>query len=386
MTGNDGTLDLKPLVRAGGVAAAAGAVAFGVGLATDPDRAWLNLLLNNFYALSLSMVAVFFLAIQAISKAGWPVLFRRLPEAMAGYLPAGAVLMLCLGFGLHSLYHWSHADAVAADPILQQKSAWLNVPGFMGRMAFILVAWWAVTRLFLRHGRPGNADEVVVGKTTRDAVVFAVVFVLTFSVASVDWVMSLEPHWFSTLFPWYVLSSVFVAGLSLLTVAVVILRRRGALPQVNESHLHDLGKYVFAFSVFWGYLWFSQYMLIWYSNIPEETTHYALREGPWWWPFLFNVVINLVVPLLFLISITAKRNEKRLVVIGLLLVAGHWFDLYLLVMPAHSPDGMHLGWLEAGTAVGIGGLFVMLVARALSARPLLPEGVPFLEESLGHHQ
>ena len=388
-----------------------GIAAFAVGLARAPERAWHNLLLHNFYFLSLSLMGAFFVAVHYLAKAGWPTVLRRIPEAMLGYLPTGAVLMLPLFFGMHSIYHWTHHDTVQADPILQEKHAFLNVPGFFIRMVVYLGLWFFLARLLVRRSRQqdsaggpaetqadGNATESVArtdnagsaaalltARNVRTSAVALIVIAFTFSLASIEWVMSLEPHWFSTLFPWYVLSSVFASGVALITILVLALRWRGFLQEVNRHHLHDLGKYVFASSCFWGYLWFSQYMLIWYTNIPEETSYYLLRGGKWSGLFLTNPLINLGVPLLLLLPASWKQNPRLLFVVCLIVFVGHWLDFYLMVMPSLMTSGPVFGLYELGIGLGICALFLLCFNAALRRYPLLPRNDPFFEESLHHH-
>ena len=323
-------------------------------------------LIAGFLAISIALVGAFFISVHAIARAGWCAVFQRVPESMAAYVLPGAVLMAALAFGLHDLYHWSHAG----DPTLEAKRAYLNETGFLLRMTIVLVAWIVLSR-------------AVASATRRQGIEG---FALTFTVASIDGLMSLEPHWFSTLYPWYVFSSVLVAGIATMILLVVALRRRGALPEVNANHLHDLGKYLFAFSCFWGYLWYSQYMLIWYSNFPEETTHYLARsDGAWWTLFIVNAAVNLGIPMFFLLPAAWKRCERYLASMAALLVVGHWMDLYLLVMPAVQRDAPRIGLPEIGAAVAFGSLFVLVFDRAIRRAPARPTADPFYEESVHHH-
>jgi len=369
----------------------AGGTFFALALGSDPARGWGGLLLGNFYVLAISLSAVAFLAMHDLSRATWHAALRRVPEAMASYVPLGALGMLALGFGIHALYEWSHEDHVAADPVLLAKSAWLDPTWFLVRTVGY-VALWVVLAWAMVRGRAGTAapsaaeaTSLLRRRSVRGAV-FAIAFVLSFSFASMDWLQSLEPHWYSTLYPWYVLSSVFVGGLAFVTLLVIGLRRRGALPGVQSHHLHDLGKYLFAFSCFWGYLWFCQYMLIWYANIPEEVTHYVARTQGGWGPWFFvNPAVNLVLPLFALLPVRVKKNDTLLGAICVTLVAGHWLDLYLLVGPPLAAEGPRFGGAEIGIPLACVALLVLLCDRALARRPMLPAGEPHLAESLRHH-
>ena len=367
------------------VLALLGAVAFVVGVYTTPGRAWHNLLLHNFYFLSLSMMGAVFIAVQYLAKAGWPTVIRRVPEAMVAYLPAGGALMILLAFGVPSIYHWAHVEP--GDTVLEAKASFLNPTGFLVRTVVVLGLWLWLARRLVRYSRQQDATGEIgwTHRSVRASAIFVVVFALTFSLAAIDWVMSLEPHWYSTLFPWYVMSSVFVAAVALIAVLVIVLRKRGHLPGVNRHHLHDLGKYIFAFSVFWGYLWFSQYMLIWYANIPEETTHYLRRQGGWHWLFWVNLGVNLFVPLLCLLPAKSKQDGTRLLVLSLIVIAGHWLDIYLLVMPSLLASGPSVGWLEICIGLGVASLFFLFFHASLRRAALVPRGDPYLEESLHHH-
>ena len=394
-----------------------GVAAFATGLVRAPERAWYNLLLHNFYFLSLSMMGAIFVAMHTLARAGWPTVFRRVPEAMLGYLPAGTLLTFALFFGMHSIYHWTHHATVEADSLLQEKHALLNVPGFFIRMLVYLGLWSVLARILVRQSRrqdsagepttlptEENATEsvgdagntrsrsparsaviVLVARNVRVSAAFLIIFAITFSLASIEWVMSLEPHWFSTLFPWYVLSSAFASGVALITILVLTLRRRGFFPEINRHHLHDLGKYVFALSCFWGYLWFSQYMLIWYTNLPEETSYYILRGGSWSGLFLTNAVLNLGVPFLLLLPASWKQSPRLLLVVCLIVFVGHWLDFYLMVMPSLMTSGPVFGLYELGVGIGVCALFLLCFDAVLRRHPLLPKNDPFFEESLRHH-
>jgi hypothetical protein len=373
-------------------AMALGAAALAAGLFLDPSRAWANFLINNFYYLSLGLAGLFFMAIHFLAGSGWWTVLRRIPEAMSAILPVMAVLMFALIFsmtgGAHGLYHWADHEAVLHDPILTAKQAYLNVPFFFGRMAAIFALWVLFAWIFRKTSRSeDSAVDLRPHKTlVRASALFVPIFALTFSVASVDWIMSLEPHWFSTIFSLYTFSGLFLHGLSVITLMVVLLKERGHLEGfVNESHLHDLGKLVFAFSTFWAYIWVSQYLLIWYSNIPEETSYFIIRTDPdWSWLFLLNLVLNWLIPFVILMPRGSKRNPAVLKRVCVTLLVGHWLDLYLMVMP-NTVGKRWIGPLEVLVAVGYGALFFYVVGKALGRAPLVPKKDPYLAESLHHH-
>lgn len=363
-----------------------GAVVFVVALTQQPERAWRNLLLHNFYFTALSLMGAIFIAIHYLARAGWHTVIRRVPEAMTAYLPLGGLLMVAFMIGGISLYPWAQPEVVAHDEILQAKAGYLNTGAVLMRTLVYFACWIFFARSLVKRSKEQDetGDVALTARNARTSGVFAVVFAITFTFATIDWLMSLEPHWYSTLFPWYVTSSVFVSALAMIALLVIVMRKRGHFPDLNEHHLHDLGKFVFAFSVFWGYLWFSQYMLIWYANIPEETTHYAIRTGGWWALFVINPIINLGLPFILLPAANKKR-ENLLMVVLLIVIAGHWLDIYLLVMPSFLAAGPSIGWVEIGIGAGIASLFLLSFDRAIRGASLIPKGDPYLQESLHHH-
>lgn len=364
-----------------------GALAWG--FYRDPTRAWVNILLNNFYLLSLGAAALFFIAVHYLTASSWWVGLRRVPEAMMSVLPAAALLMLFLWFGRHSLYHWSDAEAVLHDVLLSKKQAWLNEPFFFARMAFILGLWTLFARLIRKRS---IEQDLASGldhhrRLTRLSAVFIPVFALTFSVASFDWIMSVEPHWFSTIFAIYNFAGLFLHGVAVIALIVILLKERGYLEGVvNENHLQDLSKLILAFSTFWVCMWVNQYMLIWYSNIPEEAVYYAVRtDRDWYWLFVLNVVVNWGIPFLILVVRRAKRSAAVLKRVCILLLVGHWIDLYLMIAP-NLVKTRTIGPMEILVSLGYGALFFYLTARALSRAPLVARNDPYLEESIRHHQ
>ncbi|MEK7484146.1 MAG: hypothetical protein AABZ60_07425 [Planctomycetota bacterium] len=366
----------------------AGLSVFWIGITKFPERIWLNFLMNNFYFLSISMIGAVFIAIHYLGSSAWLTVLRRVPEAMTAYLPVGAVLMLFLLFGTHSLYHWSHTEAVAQDAILQQKSAFLNTTGYTIRMILFLVLWIVLVRQLVKNSceQDKNGALAYTQKNTRLSAIFLILFALTFTLASIEWIMSLDPHWYSTIFPWYVFSSVLAGGTALMIFLLLMIQKKGYLKEANEYHLHDLGKYLFAFSFFWGYLWYSQYMLIWYSNIPEEVHYFTQREHQGWYIlFLLNPLINLVLPFCFLLPAAAKKKTVHLMRVCLFVVAGHWFDFYLMVMPSGMKEGPQFGWIEVFMGLGFFSLFLILVHRKFQKMEMAPTKDPYYEESLHFH-
>jgi hypothetical protein len=368
---------------------AAGLIALAVLFYLDPTRAWGNFLTDNFYFTSIVLSGAFFIAILYVSNAGWASNIRRVPEAMMAYLPYGFFLMLFLFFGMHSLYHWSHHDALLHDSLLQHKSAYLNIPFFFIRMGAYFGLW--ILMCYLMRKTSLKQDEVgdirLHWRNKRYSAVFILIFAFTFSFASYDWLMSLEPHWYSTIYPVYTFSSLFLHGLAAMTLIVIVLMQKGFFGRMlNENHLQDLGKFLFAFSTFWAYIWVSQYLLIWYSDIPEESVYYVVRTDPnWIWLFILNLCLNWLIPFIFLMPRAAKRSPMIMSRICIVLLIGYWLDLFLLVAP-NVMQNRNIGFFEVLIALGFGGLYIYVTSRALERAPLMPRNDPYLQESLHLHQ
>lgn len=366
-----------------------GAATLLIGLFAAPQRIWANLLLVGFYTVSLGLGGAFFIALQYACNAGWAVAIRRVPEAMCKLLPIGALgiaAVLLLG---SSLYAW--VDAAPGGHLLAGfKGAWLSRPFFVVRGLGCLGVWILLAGVLVRTSRRQDVDgdPAHTHANRRTSGLFIVLFSLTLSLASFDWIMSLEPEWYSTIFAIYNFAGLFVSTLSVIVLLSVWLRRRGIFRDVlTDDHLHDLGKLMLAFSTFWGYIWFSQYMLIWYANIPEETGYYILRQhGVWGSLFLLNFIINWAVPFFVLLPRGAKRDGGTMVKVAVLLLIGHWLDLYLMIMPSVLGDTPRIGVWEIGLLGGAIGLCVPAFLRGLRAAPATPMRDPYLHESLHYHQ
>jgi hypothetical protein len=365
----------------------AGMLAMAYGFYASADRAWANLLLNNFYFLSLAIGASFFLALQYITQSGWSAMFRRVPEAMGAYLPFAAILMLLMYFGLHNIYEWSHPDKVANDPVLLHKAPYLNIYFFFIRMVIFFSAWIIMTRLIrkvsLQEDEFGSMKYLEKNEMNSKILIF--ILAITFSLASFDYIMSIEAHWVSTIFSVKNFVSAFYHGTAIIVLIVILLNEKGYFKELNDSHLLDFSRYLFMLSIIWGYMFFAQFMLIWFANIPEETVYYAERWNHGWKIlFYVNITINWFIPFVVLLSQKMDRNKTVVKLICLLLIAGQWIDLYDQIMPAIT-GSPKFGLIEIGAFIGSAGLFALVIGKTLSKANLIPKNHPYLEESLYHH-
>ncbi|GAA0871491.1 quinol:cytochrome C oxidoreductase [Gangjinia marincola] len=355
------------------------------------NRPWAAVYVAAFFFFMISFGALAFYAIQYAAQAGWsPVLFRVM-EAITAYLLPGSLIMFGLlllsGLHLNHLFVWMDAEVVAHDELLQGKQGYLNVPFFLIR-AGIFIAAWNIFRSLLRKNslkQDDSDNNSYYKKNFKLSAAFLVVFIVTESIMSWDWIMSFDPHWFSTLFGWYVFASLFVSAITTIALITIYLKSRGYLDFVNDSHIHDLAKFMFGISIFWTYLWFSQFMLIWYSNIPEEVTYYIQRIEQYKLPFFGMVVMNFIFPLLVLMNSDYKRVNWFVVMAGVIILAGHYMDIFNMVMPGTVGESWFIGIPEIGSVLFFGGLFTYVVFNALTKAPLLAKRNPFIKESKHFH-
>ena len=364
-------------------------------------RVWINLWINNIYFLGIALTGVLFLALQYASQAGWSAYIKRIPEAFGGWLYVAFGLTL-VSFGLANyagpyhfhMFHWLDSSLYVEggenyDAIIAGKQSYLNLTFFLARMVAYFVLWI----IMFRYIRNESLKEDLYGgethwrKLRKYSTFFIILFAVTSSTAAWDWVLSIDTHWFSTMFGWYVFSSWFVGGLAAMTLIIIWLREKGYLLQLNSSHLHDLGKYIFAFSIFWAYIWFSQFLLIYYANIPEETVYFVerLRSGQYAWVFYVNILLNFIFPFLVLMTRDSKRHTIFLKIVCPVLLVGHWFDFYLMITPGTLGENGGIGFIEIGMAAIFAVGFIYVVLRALSKAPLVARNHPMMEESLHHH-
>lgn len=352
-----------------------------------PVRFWVNLLINNVYFTSMALSGMFFLALQFLTNSSWMRSYQSIPLAMSSYLPYAFVFTLIGLFGIHTLYEWSHTEFVLKDPLLVKKMAYLNTPFFVSRVIMYFSFWLAFTYVLKKLiGNWKNANKKILSSQLATvSAVTMVIFALSFSFYSYDLLMSLEPHWFSTIYSVYTFSSLFLGGIAFITLSLIVLRQMGYMKEyVTVNHFHDLGKWLFGMSVFWAYIWFCQYLLIWYSNIPEETQYYVLREhGNWTWLFWSNFVISFLFPFFILLTRESKRNLINLSIVSIIVLIGRWVDLYTLVAPKvyeHSHTSAIIGPYEILSAFLFALIFVFIFLKNLSSKSLVIKDDPYFEE------
>ncbi|MCI9846788.1 quinol:cytochrome C oxidoreductase [Flavobacterium pectinovorum] len=360
------------------------------------NKPWSALYVACIFFLLLSMGVLAFYAIQQVAQAGWsPVLFRVM-QGITAYLPAGSIiffiiLVLC-GLHFNHIFVWlgkgvtdpTHANY---DAIIAGKSGYLNFPFWIVR-AFVFLLGWNLYRIYSRKNclaQDEANDDLYYKKNFKLSAGFLVFFIVSESIMSWDWIMSFDPHWFSTLFGWYVFASFFVSGITTIALVTVYLKSKGYLEFVNTSHIHDLAKFMFGISIFWTYLWFSQFMLIWYANIPEEVTYFITRIQLYNLPFFGAVVMNFLFPVLILINTDFKRLNWIIVMAGIVILLGHYVDFFNMIMPGTVGDRWFIGVSEIASILFFLGLFIFVVFTALSKSPLLAKRNPFIEESKHFH-
>jgi len=355
------------------------------------NKPWAAFYVAAFFFFMISLGVLAFYAIQRAAQAGWSPVLYRVMEGITAYLfPGGIVIIVILalsGMHLNHLFIWMDPEVVAHDELIAGKTGYLNVPFFLVRAVLFLLGW-TIYRYFSRKFSLAQDQSDNISnhkKNFRISAAFLVFFIYSESVMSWDWIMSIDPHWFSTLFGWYVFASMIVSGVTTIALITIYLKSKGYLEFVNDSHIHDLGKFMFGFSVFWTYLWFSQFMLIWYSNIPEEVTYFMTRIEDYNLPFFGMVVMNFIFPLLILMNSDYKRINYFIVMAGIVVILGHYMDVYNMIMPSAVGDQWFIGVAEIGGFLFFLGLFIFIVFSELTKAPLFAKGDPFMGESERFH-
>jgi len=360
----------------------------------DLQYGWANLLLNAFWFTAISLAATFFVAVHYVGEGGWHTGFKRVPEAMGQYLPIGSGILLLVVlagyFHIHHLWHWLDPEVQANDVIYNTsgKKVWLQNEFWLIRTLVYLGGWI----FFANKLRSLSLKEDLEGGMANHKLAyqwsagFLVFFAVTSSTSSWDWLMSLDFHWFSTLYGWYIFAGFFVSSLTTLLLLVLWLKQNGYMPHLNQSHIHDLAKMMFAFSIFWTYLWFSQYMLIWYSNIPEEINYFLERFSTGYQPWMvLMLVINFAFPLIVMMHRDAKRNYKLAFFAGVVVLLGHFIDMYQIIMPGAMAKYVPVSIFSVLAMFGFMAMFLFFTFRALGKVALIPQNHPFLNESKQHN-
>jgi hypothetical protein len=360
-------------------------------------RYWANVLINAFFFMGIGLAATFYLALKYVSEAAYATTYKRVTEAISSYLPVGgiilAVVIIIGALGAHHLYHWMDHEiyekgSVHYDEKIAAKQSYFGW-FFWLRLVLFLGGWCWAQRILRKRSllEDQTGDLKLHFKNITTSAGFLVFFGFTESVAAWDWLMSLDVHWFSTMFGWYVFSGMWISAMISIIVLTLYLKDKGHLEFVNASHIHDLGKWMFAVSFLWSYLFFCQFMLIWYANIPEEVTFFQnrLETSGYMWLFWTVFFVNFALPMLFLMSRDAKRNRKYLMVVGFIIFIFHWLDVFLIVMPSTVASHWHLGLMELGMFLGFLGLFIYVVLNALAKAPLMPLKHPYMDESKHLH-
>jgi hypothetical protein len=372
------------------------------GPATWVKRIYTSLWMNNIFFLGLGIIGLFFVAIHYASQAGWSAGLIRVPLAMGNWIPIAGLLLILFYFLFgHTIFHWTHSDLYEQGPdydeVLTGKSVYFFWPlaagsfpiFFVFRMVLFLGTWYWFY-LIIRKNLLAEDLETTTAywyKNYGTSVKFLLFFAISSSMAAWDWIMSIDTHWFSTMFGWYTFASWWISGLAAISLICVYLKEAGYLRVVNANHLHDLGKYMFAFTIFWTYVWFAQFLLIWYANIPEESVYFVERVGtsPYSWIFYANLILNFVLPFLLLMTRDSKRQYAMLKVVCPILLVGHWLDFYNMITPGIMKEQGAVGLLEVGIALVFLAGFLLVVLSTMSRFPLVGKNHPTLAESLHHH-
>jgi len=351
------------------------------------EKTWANLLLNNYYFISIAIGATFFYAIQHITQSGWSAQFQRIPLAIGSYLTVAGVLILFIIFGMNAIYNWSLPEAATYDALIEHKRPYLNIPFFFIRIIIFFTLWILMIRLLLRV----SIKEDQIGgmkyfyKSELYSKIYIFILAVTFSLFTFDLIMSIDVHWFSTIFAVKNFISGFFHAVAIITLIIILLNRKGYFKNLNKNHLQSFSKYLFILGLIWGYLFFIEYLVIWFGNIQEETIYFIVRtQGKWKIFFFLNIILNWAVPFFVLMSGKAKQSKSVIMFVCIILIIGQWIDLYLQIIPG-TVGNFSIGFIEIGIFIGYIGLFTLVVSRALSLHSLIPKNHPYLDESMNHH-
>lgn len=366
-----------------------GAAGLVVGLMQNQERMWLAYLVAFFYFMSIALGGLFFAAIQHVTKAGWSVNIRRLSESLTAFLPFGAFAAAIFYIGAPKLYVWLDKAKVAEDEALMHKASYLNGTFWTMRLVVFFALWLFFKKLLVGDSleQDKTGEERLTHRMLKNGIAFLLIFAFSYSFLAVDLLMSVDPHWFSTIFGIYAFAGLFQSTMAFMILMIIYLKKKNLLAGfVTEDHMHDLGKFLFAFTVFWCYIAFSQYMLIWYANLPEETRFIIPRTEGHWLPLSLLLLIGkFFVPFLALLPRWAKRTNVHIGAISVWVLAMQYLDIYWLVYPAKYETEVHFGLYEICIYAGFLGAFLFAVTRFLSRNNLVPVRDPRISESLHHH-
>jgi len=368
------------LSQSGAIIVAIGGLAGLIGLIVDPGRTWVSWLHGSLVPLTIAAGAAAFVAINHVSNAGWATTFRRIPESMMTWIPIGGLVLLIGSIGGSHLFGGGHGAPHGHD--IGIRSAWLEPTFLLARMIAIIGLWtwlgWRFRSVSYTQDRDGDTRWTRIARNR--SALFLVVFAITFTAASFDWIMSLDHGFYSTIFAFYVFTGSFVSGIAAITIVAIVLGRRGVLPLPTSDQLHSLGKLLFAFVTFWAYLWFCQYMLIYYANIPEEIGYYVRRTaGGWEWLFWGNLIVGWLVPFVLLLRRKVKHHATYVVKVAALILAAHWLDLYVMVIPPADASPIP-SWTDIAFSLCFVPLAIGVMLRAFRAHPPVPSRDPYLCE------
>jgi len=353
------------------------------------NRPWAAVFVSLFYFFMIALAIFVFYAMQIGASAGWSIVLFRVMEAMSkAIMPLGVMLIIFMALSgfthLNHIFPWMHVEG---DAILDGKAWWLNIPGWFIRSIIYVVGYIFFRYIIIKKNREQDdaSDYKAHKKAFKYTIFFIGFFMVTETTLAWDWIMSLDPHWFSTLFGWYIFASSIVTAITVLAMVTIYLKSKGHLAIVNNSHIHDLAKYMFGFSIFWAYLWFAQYMLIWYSNMPEETTYFMQRMEQYQFIFFLMVALNLAFPFLILMDSDGKRRNWIILLAGAFIVIGHYIDFFVMIMPSTVGAYWHFGIPEIGAILFFAGLFIFCGFNDLAKRPLMSKNNPYMKESEHYH-
>src|SRR4030095_8002834 len=387
----DNTIKKLPgsVYKTGGIMLAFGVIILLASFVFTPQRAFFDYLWIYLFLVSIGVGSLALVALEYLVGATWSTPFRRITENLASLIPVLIILVIPLFFGLQDLFHWTHTEAVEQDAILQGKSSYLNIQFFALRTGFCLLLWFLFYMLITRNSQRQDIDGDV--KYTKSNItlstIFTPFFVISITVTAIDWAMSLEPHWYSTMFGVYYFAGSVVAAFSATTITRVRLKAGGCLdPRINKDSFYSLGTLIFGVNIFWAYIAFSQFLLIWYADLPEETFWMIHRwEGSWKFVSISLLFFHFIIPFLILVGRNAKTNLGLLRIMAPWMLCAHALDLYWLIFPTLFKGGASFGWQELSFPLIVIGLTMVVFKYSADKKNLIPVKDPKLQAGLDFH-